>query len=94
MPSVMVMIRGTPASAASMMASAANGGGTKMMLTLAPVCFTASATVLKMGTLPSKSVPPLPGVTPATSFVPYSSICFAWNEPAEPVMPWQRTFVS
>ena len=87
MPSVMVMMREMPASAASMMASAAKGGGTKMTEVLAPVSFTASATVLNTGTLPSKSVPPLPGVTPPTSFVPYSSICLVWNEPAEPVMP-------
>src|SRR5215217_5321268 len=93
MPSVIVMMRDTPASAASMMESAANGGGTKRTDVFAPVCFTASATVLNTGTLPSKVVPPLPGVTPPTSFVPYSNICFEWNEPAEPVMPWQRTFV-
>ena len=38
-------------------------------LVVAPVCFTASATVSKMGIflpLCSKSCPPLPGVTPAT----------------------------
>jgi hypothetical protein len=70
MPSVMTMISGTPASAASRIASAANGGGTKMTLTFAPVCFTASATVLKIGTRSWNSVPPFPGVTPATSFVP------------------------
>ncbi len=47
MPSVMATIISTPASAASMMASAANGGGTKIMLQLAPVALTASLTVLK-----------------------------------------------
>ena len=35
-----------PASAASMIASAANGGGTKITEALAPVFATASATVL------------------------------------------------
>ena len=55
-----------PASAASIIASAANAGGTKIILTLAPVFFTASATVLKTGL--SKCVePPLPGVTPPTN---------------------------
>ena len=27
------------------------------------------------------------GVTPPTIFVPYSIICFVWNEPSRPVMP-------
>src|ERR1041385_1775987 len=49
---------------------------------------TASATVLKTGTLPSNCCPPFPGVTPATTFVPYSIICLAWKEPSRPVMPW------
>ena len=37
-PSVMAMITSIPASAASMMESAANGGGTKIIVALAPVC--------------------------------------------------------
>ena len=45
-PSVMQTTVSTPASAASRMASAANGGGTKMTETLAPSFSTASATVL------------------------------------------------
>ena len=49
MPSVMQTTSGTPASAASMMASAANGGGTKITVALAPVSFTAWATVSKTG---------------------------------------------
>ena len=57
-----------PASAASMIASAANGGGTKITDAFAPVSFTASATVLNTGQ-PSCVVPPLPGVTPPTTFV-------------------------
>ncbi len=51
-----------------MIASAANGGGTKITDALAPVSFTASATVLKTGQ-PSCVVPPLPGVTPPTTLV-------------------------
>ncbi len=69
MPSVMHTTSGMPASAASMIASAADGGGTKMTDALAPVAFTASATVLKTGQ-PSWVVPPLPGVTPPTTVVP------------------------
>ncbi len=76
-----------------MIASAANGGGTKMAAALAPVSFTASWTVWKIGTVPWNFVPPRPGVTPATTRVPYSSICSAWKLPAEPVMPWTRTRV-
>ncbi len=75
-----------PASAASMIASAANGGGTKIIVALAPVCSTASATVSKTGT-PRVVVPPRPGVVPPTRFVPYAWHCSAWNAPALPVMP-------
>ena len=60
MPSVMQTASGSPASAASMTASAANGGGTKITDALAPVSRTASATVLNTGQ-PSCVVPPLPG---------------------------------
>ena len=69
MPSVMQTASGRPASAASMIASAANGGGTKITVAFAPVSRTASATVLNTGQ-PSCVVPPLPGVTPPTTFVP------------------------
>jgi hypothetical protein len=68
-PSVMQTISGMPASAASIIASAAAGGGTKITVAFAPVLATASLTVLKMGQ-PSCVVPPLPGVTPPTTFVP------------------------
>src|SRR5205823_3705118 len=37
--------------------------------------------------MPSCVEPPLPGVTPPTTFVPYSTICFVWNVPSFPVMP-------
>ena len=78
-----------------MMASAANCAGTKMIEVFAFVSATASATVLNTGTFrgntslsfPPYAVPPLPGVTPATTFVPYSSICLVWNVPSPPVMP-------
>ena len=72
MPSVMQMISGSLASFASRIASAANGGGTKMTVALAPVFSTASATVSNTGQ-PSCVVPPLPGVTPPTTLVPYSA---------------------
>ena len=75
-PSVMQTTKRIPASADSMIASAANAGGTKMMLTSAPVSLTQLETVLKTGR--SKCVlPPLPGVTPPTTFVPYSIIWLA-----------------
>ena len=56
------------------------------MVALAPVCSTASATVLKTGQ-PSCVVPPLPGVTPPTTLVPYSAQPLAWKVPSLPVMP-------
>ena len=61
--------KGTPAAAASRMAAAAAFGGTDTNEAVAPVASTASATVSKIG-MPSTSWPPLPGVTPATTFVP------------------------
>ena len=73
MPSVMATTRSRSALAHSKMASAANGGGTKMADTVAPVAAAASATELKIGTLCclySNNWPPLPGVTPATTCVP------------------------
>ena len=72
-PSVIATARSRPASAHSRIASAANGGGTKMADTVAPVALAASATELKIGTRCgpcSKNCPPLPGVTPATTCVP------------------------
>ena len=50
MPSVIATITAMPASAASMIASAAPGGGTKIIVALAPVALTASAQVSKTGT--------------------------------------------
>jgi hypothetical protein len=75
-----------PASAASMMASAAKGGGTKTRLASAPVASTASRTVLNSGK-PRWVVPPLPGVTPPTTLVPYLIMSAAWKAPMRPDMP-------
>ena len=69
MPSVMQTMSGMPASAASRIAAGAPLGGTKMRLASAPVSATAVATSSKTG-MPSTSEPPLPGVTPATTWVP------------------------
>ena len=70
MPSVMQTTRSSSASTASQIASAANGGGTKIIETLQPVFSTAFAsTVLKTGK-PSWVSPPLPGFTPPTILVP------------------------
>src|SRR5438552_1549887 len=98
MPSVMAMMTVRPASAASRMASAAPAGGTKIMVAVAPVLATASATVLNTGSdfpdsLPVQVVPPFLGVTPPTNFVPYLRHWSVWNPPAEPVIPWQMTRV-
>src|SRR5580704_3115146 len=92
MPSVMQTMSGIFASAASMMASAAPGGGTKITVALAAVFSRASMTVLKIGQ-PSCVVPPLPGVTPPTTVVPYAAAFFAWNVPSRPVKPCTNSFV-
>ena len=73
-PSVMHTVSATCAAAASMIASAANAGGTKTPATFAPVARTASLTVSKTGT-PFCAPPPLPGDTPATTLVPKARIC-------------------
>ena len=75
----------------STIADFANFGGTKIIETFAPVVSTASLTVLKTG-FSRCTVPPLPGVTPATIFVPYLIICSEWKVPSEPVKPWTITF--
>src|ERR1043165_9581513 len=64
-----------------------------MTVAWAPVFLTASATVSNT-VKPSCTRPPLPGVTPPTTSVPYSRICLAWNVPAEPVIPWTSSLVS
>ena len=60
------------------MASAANRGGTRTIAVLAPVASAASSTVLKTG-MPSTSRPPLPGVTPETTCVPYERLLRVWK---------------
>ena len=65
----MQMISSTPASSASRIESAAKRGGTKIIAVFAPVAATASWNVSNTG-MPSTSWPPLPGVTPDTTFVP------------------------
>src|SRR6185436_18448776 len=67
-------------------ASAANGGGTEITVASAPVSRTASCTLLKIGQ-PSCVVPPLPGVTPPTTCVPYAAAALAWHVPSRPVRP-------
>ena len=69
MPSVMQTMKLIPATAASKMASQAKRGGTTTKEASAPVASTASVIVSKTG-MPSTAVPPLPGVTPPTTFVP------------------------
>lgn len=64
-PSVMQTTKSSSASIASMIAAAANGGGTYITEALALVSAFASATVLKTGR-PKCSVPPFFGVTPPT----------------------------
>ena len=81
-PSVIQTTRGMPASIASNTASAAIFAGTKIILAFAPDALAASLTVLYTGTarekvsspLPVYNNPCLPGVTPATTLVPYLSI--------------------
>ena len=95
MPSVMQKIVAIPAAAASMIASGAPPAGTKMQDVFAPVWRTASATVSKTGTVPSRATwPPLPGVIPATICVPYACIARLWNSPSRPVMPCTTSRVS
>ena len=68
-PSVMHTQYEMPASAASMMASAANGGGTNTIDAVAPVSCVASFMVSKTGRSRHRW-PPRPGVTPPTTWVP------------------------
>src|SRR5215217_883952 len=96
MPSVMTTASPIWASTASMTAALANGGGTKMTLTSAPVSFMASPTPPNTGTLaPSKStlVPALRGLTPPTMAVPEASMRDVCLLPSEPVMPWTMTLL-
>ena len=67
-PSVIQTMTPMPASAASMIASAAAWAGAMIMLAFAPVARTASWTLLNTGR-PRCVSPPLPGVTPPTTWV-------------------------
>src|SRR2546422_367892 len=91
-PSVMQTTSDTPAAAASMMASAAAMGGTKINAQSARSALTDSSTVFQTAK-PSWVVPPLPGVTPPTTVVPYSLQRAAWNAPSLPVIPCTTTRV-
>src|SRR5512136_509109 len=83
-----------PESIASRTASLRPVPGTKVTLaSIGPTFRTASATVLKTG-IPATSSPPLPGVTPAKTFVPYPFIKAARAEPSLPVIPCTRMVVS
>src|SRR3954462_9144882 len=96
MPSVMTTASPIWASTASMTAPLANGGGTKMTLTSAPVSFMASATVPNTGTpTPSKSTdsPAFFGLTPPTMAVPEASMRWVCLRPSDPVMPWTMTLL-
>ena len=66
MPSVIAQINPIPASAASMIASPAYGGGTKIIVAVAPVVLTASCIVSKIGKPFASRWPPFPGVVPPT----------------------------
>ena len=68
-PSVMQTTSPISASIAAIMASAANFGGTKIILTSNSRLSLASLTELNTGT-PKCSCPPLPGVTPPTILEP------------------------
>jgi hypothetical protein len=61
-----------------------------MRLVSAPAWRTASFTVLNTGRSRWR-VPPLPGVTPPTTLVPYAIISRAWKVALSPVKPWTMT---
>ena len=74
MPSVIQTINLIPASADSIMDSLQNFAGTKIIDAFGSNSSTASSTELNTG-FPKCSIPPFPGVTPPTIFVPYSIDC-------------------
>src|SRR5579884_2428555 len=102
MPSVMTTSSSIPASIASMMASLANFGGTKMIDTVAPVFSMASTTVPKTGnsmssplaSLCATLVPALRALTPPRICVPAFSIRAVCAVASLPVMPCTMTFES
>jgi len=84
---VMQTTRASPASAASMMASAAKGGGTKITEALAPVALTPSATVSNTGRLRC-FWPPFAGSDSADYIGAVGDGLLAWKVPSLPVNPW------
>ncbi len=81
----------TPAAMASRAADLTIGAGMYRTETSRGPDFShASWTVSNTGT-PSTSCPPLPGVTPATTLVPYSRINLVRAMPSRPVIPCTRT---
>ena len=74
----MQIINLMPASAASNIESLQNFAGTKIIEAFGSRELLASSTELKTG-FPRCSIPPLPGVTPPTIFVPYSMDCSECN---------------
>ena len=80
-----------PASIAEIAAFFRPPAGTKTTeMSIFPMALTASCGVLNTGT-PRTVCPPLPGVTPATTLVPYSRIRRVRARPSRPVMPCTRT---
>ena len=70
MPSVMQTATGTPAPAASRMASAEKAAGTKISETFASKLLDGLGDGVANGHVLRSPGPPRPGVTPATTFVP------------------------
>ena len=80
-------------SRASDRAAFASGPGTRITSeSIGPWAAQASLTVLYTG-ISHTFCPARPGVTPATRWVPVSSMFRAMNCPNRPVIPWIRTFV-
>ncbi len=100
-PSVMATINSIPASAASMMASAQNGGGTKTSEQFAPVLAIALGHRVEDREAVDFPVPPFPGVTPLThdrlaegdapGRRPGTAGC--WEQPRLAGDPWVMIFV-
>src|SRR6185312_3259082 len=101
-PSVMTTSSGISASMASIIASLANFGGTKMIDTSAPVFSIASTTEPNTGSSMSLSslslcdtvVPALRAFTPPTILVPALSMRAVCVVASPPVMPWTMTLLS
>src|SRR6201996_1066478 len=98
----MTTSNGISASMASMIASLAKTGGTKMIETSAPVFSMASLTLPNTGNSTGSSstflcatvVPALRALTPPTMCVPALSIRVVCLVASDPVMPWTTTLLS